>query len=254
MSVTLERSRGQLALLTLLVATTVTSCDSTPKHWGYGIEGGPEQWGSMEPAFALCSTGLSQSPIDIITAQVDDIDLEALRFAYGGTPLDIENNGHTIQVNVSSDATLSIGESRFKLAQFHFHGPSEHKIDGIHAPLEMHLVHHDDAGLLAVVGVLIEAGDANPELAKAWTHMPTEAGTSQTPAGVKIDLPGLLPGSTEGYHYQGSLTTPPCTEGVRWVVLMEPIQASPAQIDAFGAVVPPNNRPTQMLNGRTVTR
>jgi carbonic anhydrase len=241
-------------LLLPLLGATVGCGSSEASQWGYEGEQGPAHWAAMAEAYAVCDTGLFQSPVDILTEHVDVVELEPLVFDYGQTPLQIVNNGYTIQVNVSGESTLTLGERHFSVAQFHFHGPSEHLVDGLHAAMELHLVHRDEAGLPGVVGVLIQPGAANAELAKAWAHMPAQVGKVADVSTVQISLPGLLPKDRAAYRYLGSLTTPPCTEGVSWFVLAEPIEASPEQIDAFSAVIPPNARPTQLLHGRVVRR
>lgn len=241
-----------LPFLLVLAACGASTKSSQPAHWGYEGEHGPEHWAAVDPAFSACASGRAQSPVDIVTSATVSEELPELVCAYGTAPLAIVNNGHAIQVDVPPGDILMQGPNEYALKQFHFHGPSEHTVDGAHAPMEMHLVHADANGRLAVVGVLIREGAQNAALAPAWSHLPASAGQEVEPAGVQIDVAALLPETLGYWHYDGSLTTPPCTEGVRWFVLREPITLSRAQIDAFRAIVHPNNRPVEPLDGRIV--
>ena len=190
--------------------------------------------------------------MDIVHGAGDPRRPAPLILSYHETTLEILNNGHTIEDDYHGGGTLTVDGHAYKLAQFHFHSPSEHTIDGKHAPMEMHLVHKDAAGKLAVIGVLIEEGAANPELAPLRKHMPTKPGRRDR-RGRPVNASRLLPASLASYRYSGSLTTPPCSEQVAWFVLQRPIQASKEQIAAFRKVISGNNRPTQPLNGRTIT-
>lgn len=218
------------------------------EQWGYGSGNGPEVWGELSPEFALCSEGTRQSPIDI----VDPVsrDLPGIVFDYRPTELHVVNNGHTIQVDYDEGSSIEVGGDRYGLVQFHFHAPSEHTVDGQRFAMEMHLVHRDDTGELAVVGVLIRGGDAHEAFAAIQEHMPTEPDGSQHADGVTVDASHLLPADRLSYRYDGSLTTPPCSEGVRWLLLTDPIALSEAQIAAFERVFEGNNRPVQPLHDR----
>jgi carbonic anhydrase len=176
-----------------------------------------------------------------------------LETSYQDASLELLNNGHTIEDDYHGGGTLTVDGHVYRLAQFHFHSPSEHTIDGVHAPLEMHLVHKDEAGKLAVIGVLFREGAEHPELARLWEHLPAEPGRSEAVEGMMVNASRLLPPSLASYRYPGSLTTPPCSEDVAWFVLQRPVDASAAQIAAFRRVIAGNNRPTQPLNGRTIT-
>jgi len=221
-------------------------------HWGYQGEHGPEHWAEMDPKFSACASGSAQSPIDIVTSDAVAEDLPELVCAYGTAPLAIINNGHAIQVNLPAGDLLQVGPDEYALKQFHFHGPSEHVLDGIHSPMEMHLVHAAADGSLAVVGVMIREGAENAALKAAWGNLPSERGAELEPAGVEVDVAALLPNNLGYYHYSGSLTTPPCSEGVNWFVLRTPIELSKGQIDSFRTIIQANNRPVEPLNGRTV--
>jgi carbonic anhydrase len=218
-------------------------------HWGYAGHAGAKHWGDMEPGFATCKLGKDQSPINIRSAE--KADLPALSFGYTASAAEVVNNGHTIQVNLADSGTVQLASGSYKLLQFHFHTPAEEKIRGRSYPLGVHLVHRNEAGELAVVGVLFKRGKENPALAKVFAAMPTHADT-------KAALPenfnpaDLLPEKTGYYAFSGSLTTPPCSEGVRWQVLKQPVEASRAQIARFKKLYPMNARPVQPLNGRTV--
>jgi carbonic anhydrase len=167
------------------------------------------------------------------------------------------NNGHTVQADVSGTAnSISFGGASYTLAQFHFHTPSEHTVDGKYYPLEIHFVNKDAAGHIAVVGVLVRAGAENKLLAPLFSSLPATATPAGTHAGqpLQVDIAAVLPKAHDAYVYPGSLTTPPCTEGVRWIVLMQPIQMSSAQIQAFKNIFQDNHRPLQKVNGREVNR
>ena len=160
-------------------------------------------------------------------------------------------NGHSIQENESGSSSLTVGGKRFSLEQFHFHSPSEHTIDGRHSPMEMHLVHKGADGEVAVVGVMIEAGEENAALEVLWQNLPTVENRANRTQ-MQIDVGAVLPADHDYLHYTGSFTTPPCTEDVRWMMMRQPIQLSKAQIAAFRAIINNNNRPVQPLNGRAI--
>jgi carbonic anhydrase len=220
-----------------------------PEHWSYTGEGGPEHWSEIATANALCSSGSQQSPVDLggaIPASAKG-PAGAWKAVRGGAVI---NNGHTIQVDVEGGSLMLDGVS-YSLKQFHFHHPSEHTIDGKHFPLEVHLVHAAANGQLAVVGVMFEEGEANPALDPVWATAPGREGKAQV--AFEID-PAKLVTSGAAYRYEGSLTTPPCSETVRWTVMAKPQTASKAQINAFAALFPDNARPVQQLNRRYVLK
>ena len=221
-------------------------------HWTYEGAEGPEHWGELGEEFRMCSEGANQSPIDLV-ADVH-ADLPELVFEYYSSPVDVINNGHTIQQNNKPGSFFRIPErgTSFELKQFHFHSPSEHTIDGRSFAMEVHFVHADENGALAVVGVMIDEGDEHPVLNKLWAFMPEQVGeTSQQPIG--IEETNLLPPTREYFTYGGSLTTPPCSEGVIWIVLKTPIEASASQIATFKERIgSDNNRPIQPHNARLI--
>ena len=238
-----------VALLTLLSAQSQAS---EGPHWGYAGEAGPAHWGELDPKFSTCAAGLNQSPIDI--ASTIEAELAPLDIAYTSAGNEILNNGHTVQVNVAPGSTLTVDGKTFALKQFHFHTPSENTIDGKPFAMEAHLVHADAEGHLAVIGVMFEEGEANPTIGALWQAMPQEAGAKQSLAD-PVDPAALLPEGRDYYRFNGSLTTPPCTEGVRWLVMKTPLTISKAQVVAFAAAVHgANNRPVQSVNARPVLR
>ncbi len=238
--------RKSLLVAALLLSPTAFAATT---HWEYSGEAGTAKWASLTPEYGQCA-GSNQSPVNL-TGMVE-AKLAPLQFHYQTGGKTLVNNGHTIQVNYAPGSTLELDGMRFELKQFHFHAPSENLIEGKSYPLEGHLVHANDRGELAVVAVMFEPGRANAALSLAWQVLPAKAGESH---GLKepVSAEQLLPAKRDYYRFSGSLTTPPCSEGVRWLVMKEPVQVSQAQIDAFKAVMHhPNNRPVQPLNGRLV--
>jgi carbonic anhydrase len=229
-------------------------------EWHYEGPARPEQWGTLSPRFAACGAGGAQSPIDlaapVATAPTEALGLRlpsaALRIAHHEHVADGINNGHTIQVNVDDGDTLYLGGAAYALVQYHFHHPSEHTLDGRRFPMEMHMVHRSKTGGLAVVGVLIAEGADNPAFAPVWANLPAAKGVETHYAHVQVDVDAMLPAVRTSFRYDGSLTTPPCAEGVQWVVLNVPIELSAAQIQAFTVLIGDNSRPLQPLNGRSV--
>lgn len=243
----MNRFIAYAALTTLAIGSAFG--DEAKPHWQYGGAHGPSRWGDLEKGFATCKTGKDQSPIDIKGAV--KAALPAIGFHYATSPAEIVNNGHTIQVNLASGGTVDLASGTYKIVQFHFHAPSEEKVDGHSYSMVAHLVHSNDKGQLAVVAVLFKEGKANPALAKVFGAMPgAEGGKAELAGG--IDAAALLPARQEYYAFTGSLTTPPCTEGVRWQVLKQPVELSREQLAAFRKLYPMNARPTQKLNGRKI--
>ncbi len=225
-------------------------------HWSYlkNDAGGPSHWGDLARNFAMCEKGREQSPIDIGRASSSKI-APKLEWDYGAASLQIENNGHTIQSNIVGEKFgIKIDGESFKLAQFHFHAPSEHRISGIPSDMELHFVHKNASGGLAVVGVMINelAGRENKFFKPIWDVLPRDFHTKvQNP--VTVALESLMPAGRQYFHYQGSLTTPPCSEGVRWFVLKDPVTMSSGQIEMYTSVFHgPTNRPVQPLQGREI--
>lgn len=221
-------------------------------HWGYSGEDGPAHWGDLASEFNTCSRGAQQSPIDISDVDVFRAEAGALTFDYRPTPLRIINNGHTIQVNYEPGSTLTLRSQTYQIVQFHFHAPSEHARNGKLSDMELHIVHQSAAKELVVVGVLLEHGSESAAIEPIWRAIPSETGHEKTIAGTTVNAASLLPSSRSYFEYMGSLTTPPCAEGVRWLVLTTPMQLSQEQITNFRKVIPMNARPVQKLNWRFV--
>jgi carbonic anhydrase len=222
-----------------------------PKHWSYGGEGGPEHWAELAPENLPCSAGVQQSPIDLSGALAATVDTPHPGWvpAHGGMVI---NNGHTIQVDVSSAGGIKLDGADYSLKQFHFHHPSEHTIDGKAYPLELHLVHASADGKLAVIGVMFEEGASNPALDAVWATAPGKEGKAAV--AFEIDTAKFMPKGGAAFRYEGSLTTPPCSETVRWTVMATPQTASSSQIAAFSSLFPWNARPVQPLNRRYVLK
>ena len=218
-------------------------------HWDYEGEGRPENWSKLDPKNTSCATGQRQSPIDIRDGI--KVDLEPINFNYRPSTFRIVNNGHTVQVEVGDSSISLIGKS-YELIQFHFHRPSEEKINGQRFEMVVHLVHRSYEGQLAVVAIMLERGSENPFIQTLWNNLPLEKNTPVQPPSAVIDLAALLPATRGYYTYMGSLTTPPCTEGVRWLVMKQPIQVSADQINIFSRLYKNNARPTQPTAGRLI--
>lgn len=228
-----------------LCATTSLGSESS---WSYEGATGPEKWGGLDPASAVCSAGNRQSPIDITAPVV--ILQAALRINWAKRPLSIVNNGHTIQLDYTEGGTLHLGNREYALKQLHFHHPSEHLVDGKRFAMEAHFVHAGTDGL-AVIGVLLVAGNANDTFKRIVATMPPEEGSPVTldPA---IDSVRLLPAQRAFYHYKGSLTTPPCSETVDWIVLARPVEVDERDIAQFAKLYPMNARPVQSRGWRAI--
>ena len=222
--------------------------DAHEVHWTYSGEEGPEHWGALSEEFGLCATGEEQSPIDLVDAAGEN--LPDITFNYQPSALNIINNGHTVQVNYDPGSSIEVDGVVYDLLQFHFHSQSEHTIDGASYPLELHLVHSTPEGNLAVVGVMLEAGEENAAFASTWENAPGEASEGMQIDGATVNALDMLPAGGAYYSYGGSLTTPPCSEGVKWHVMTTPVQVSQAQIDAMADILQGNYRPVQPLHDR----
>lgn len=221
-------------------------------HWSYEGEGGPQAWGKLKPEFNVCAIGKRQSPINIEDGVTLQGPAEPVQFAYTPSNATVVNNGHTIQVDVQGDNSITVRGSTYRLLQFHFHTPSEEQINFKRFPMVAHLVHKNNEGQLAVVAVLLDDGAANAAIDKVWTYMPLDMNDRvRMPAGL-LNLGELLPTDQRYYQFMGSLTTPPCTEGVLWIVMKQPVTISKAQYKLFTQLYPNNARPVQPLNGRPV--
>jgi carbonic anhydrase len=235
----------------LAVGSTGLGAEGHP-HWSYKGPTGPANWGKLEEDYSSCRLGKDQSPIDIRDDVARKSDLPAIEFAYKPSTLKIIDNGHSIQINYEPGSFISVGGRSYELVQFHFHKPSEERLNGKRYDMVAHLVHRDAQGKLAVVGVLLTAGSANPLVRTLWSHLPKEKEKEAVVDAVKIDASDLLPTDKAYYTFAGSLTTPPCSEGVTWYVLKSPTSVSAQEIARFGKSYPMNARPVQPLNGREV--
>ena len=245
-------SVGTLFLWTvaLVLGSTAASAQEGP-HWSYDGDTGPTHWAAEDPSYSICGAGRHQSPIDIRDPTPKT--LSPIAFDYQPIPLTVTDTGHTMQVSAPpGSGGITVGGEHYELVQFHFHRPSETSIRGKRFQLEVHLVHQDTKGELAVVSVLIRGGNSNPVLQQVFANLPPSGQKQAGVAGATLDPMQLLPKVRGYYTFQGSLTTPPCSEHVRWFVLKRAMQASSGEIVLFAARYPHNARPTQALDGRPV--
>ena len=219
-------------------------------HWSYSGANGADKWGSLDNEFATCGVGQRQSPIDI--RRTVKADLPPIKFAYKSIPLSIVDNGHSVKVDTPAAGGITVDSESYELVQFHFHRPSEEKINGKTYDMVVHLVHQSKEGKLAVIAVLMEAGKEQKLIRTLWTHMPLEQDKPVVRDDVKIDPSQLIPPKSGYYTFLGSLTTPPCSEGVLWLVMKTPIQVSKEQLASFATVYKNNARPIQPTNGRVI--
>ena len=238
---------------TLAAAALLTACaTSAPSHkasWGYTGEGAPENWAKLSTDYGSCS-GKNQSPINLTGFLKAELAPLKPHYVAGGN--EILNNGHTIQVNFAPGSNIVVDGTEFELKQFHLHAPSENQINGKTFPLENHLVHADKSGNLTVLAIMYEEGAENAGLAQFWSQSPAKAG-DKAALSTPVNAASLLPAKLDYYRFNGSLTTPPCSEGVRWLVLKHPVTASKAQIETFTRLMGgSNNRPVQPVNARPV--
>ena len=246
--------RGALACACCVKAGASIASDApahggAAAHWSYEGDGNPEKWGELQSDFKMCQLGLEQTPIDLgngIKGDVGSVDYD-----YKPLPLRIVNNGHTIQFNADPGSACVINGARYELLQFHLHHPSEHLLAGKGFDLECHFVHKSGAGALAVTGVFIRPGAPNMALKTFFDSMPAKEGP-ELKVGGAIDVAAILPKTGGYFRYMGSLTTPPCSEGLTWTVHKEPVEASVEQIQKFASLFPKNARPIQKRNRRFV--
>ncbi|WP_332875684.1 carbonic anhydrase [Massilia sp. S19_KUP03_FR1] len=237
--------------LTLCLAGSVGSA-ATPDHhahWAYQGKAGASHWSELDQVNVACTLSKEQSPINIDTARAHKMPLAPLAFSYRAGTAQVSNNGHTIQITPEPGNVFKAGDESAELLQFHFHTPSEEKVDGKRYALVAHFVHKNAAAELSVVAVLFRVGKANLALAPIFASLPRE-GTQRALA--SFNPADVLPADHAYFKFRGSLTTPPCTDGVRWQVLREPVEISRAQLAAFRKLYRMNARPEQPLNGRVV--
>jgi carbonic anhydrase len=217
--------------------------------WRYDGPGGPADWARLAPAFAKCASGARQSPIDIRDGI--QVELEPIGFSYQPSHFSVIDNGHTVQVNVAPGNFIEVMGRSYQLQQFHFHRPSEERIAGRQSAMVVHLVHKDGEGHPAVLAVLLEPGAAQSVIQAVWNNLPLEKG-QELAARVSIDPAQLLPAERGYFTYMGSFTTPPCSEGVLWMVMKKPVSISPEQLAIFARLYPMNARPVQPSSGRMI--
>jgi carbonic anhydrase len=219
-------------------------------HWSYEGDGAPANWGKLNNDYTMCESGKRQSPIDIRGGI--NVDLPTLKFSYVPSLFRVIDNGHTVQVNYGEGSMLTVQGRQYQLVQFHFHKPSEERVNGRVYDMVVHLVHKDEQGRLAVVAVLLDKGAEHPLIQTVWNNLPLERNEEVSPPEAAIDLNQLLPENLSYFTYMGSLTTPPCTEGVMWIVLKQPAKISVEQIAVFNRLYKNNARPLQRVDGRLI--
>jgi carbonic anhydrase len=239
-------------LLSFFALATALASAQHAAHWDYYGKTGPLNWGRLDPAYAACSQGKEQSPIDIRGAHLNKA-LQPIEFHYLAGPVALENNGHSIEVTVNPGSYIVANGVRYDLQQFHFHHPAEEAVNGKLTDMDVHLVHKSADGKLAVIAVRLseDRGDPNATLATLWEHLPTTPGAAGKVT-YMVNPGGLLPADRGYWSYMGSLTTPPCTEGVRWFVFEQPLSISRTQLRAFAALYKLNSRPLQDPHGRRI--
>lgn len=248
------RSLGLVALAVAVLPVPVLA-EAPHSHWGYDGKDGPRAWATLSAEYAECGRGSRQSPIDLPVAANADIPrapAAEMRVYHHEHALEVSNNGHTVAVSYDDGDQLALGGHVYPLVQYHFHTPSEHTVAGQHFPGELHLVHRAANGRLAVVGVMLESGAHNAAFDAVIGHLPATAGASERVDRVPVDIDALLPASRHAFRYEGSLTTPPCSEGVEWLVMRTPVSIDTHQLNSLTAVLHHNNRDTQALHGRAI--
>ncbi|NGZ86608.1 carbonic anhydrase [Duganella aceris] len=234
------------------VAAVVAAAPPPPRIsnvWSYEGENGPAYWGKINPAWAKCGDGNRQSPIDIRDGM--KVELEQITFDYHPSSFNVTDNGKTVQVMVGSGNFITVGNRTYELIQFHFHRPSEERINGKGYEMVVHLVHKDGEGRIAMLALLLERGKPQPVIQTVWNNLPLEKLETMAPS-IALDPMDLLPARRDYFTFMGSMTTPPCQEGVLWLVMKEPVQASPAQMALFSRLYPLNARPIQPSSGRII--
>jgi len=259
--------------LPLTAAPATHGGGNSAAHWEYAGAEGPANWGRLQADYVLCGSGKRQSPVDLRNERYTDM-LYPLNFQYQAIPLRILNNGHTVQANYNTvagqqtatiggnnyplplvpvyDSTLMLGDVAYQLLQFHFHTPSEHARDGRRYAMEVHLVHKDKSGNLAVVGIFMQRGAMNPTVQKVLDNASSTINEVVSVRNIKIDAAEILPENRQAFHYTGSLTTPPCSENVNWYVLKDAVEVSDSQVKKLAALIGQNARPLQAVNWRTI--
>ena len=253
-------SRDELAARAAALASSVESEEKSQampmvsRPWDYEGESGPSAWGKLKPEYSTCDLGQRQSPIHILASDALTGPAEPLQLNYLPTSGSVVNTGHTIQVDLdpANPDTLTVRGSSYRLVQIQFHHPAETQIDARSFAMEVQLLHRNDKNQLAVLSILMDPGPANAMINKVWTYMPLDTQDRVAMPPGSLDILPLLPQDRRYYMYMGSLSTPPCTEGVLWLVLKNQVNLSQDQLRLFTKQFPNNARPAQALNGRVV--
>lgn len=250
----MTRHFRRLSTVTLLCAMSGHAVNAAELPvWGYYGETGPNHWGELDPDFATCAKGQAQSPINIGLSQVTQ--MRPPQFRYKASKLELVNQGRGVIAKVEPGSWLHIDGKKYELKHFEFRTPSEHKVRGRELAMELQFVHQNPQGETAIVGVLARVTfRPHAVLKRIWAHLPSEPGKSSDMGGMRLNLISLLPMKHDFVTYQGSLTHPPCSEGVRWLVMQTPIRVSKKQVDTFTRLIGNNARPVQALNGRKLLK
>ena len=242
-------------LLGVLTSVTAKEHKGSVHSWGYEGGTGPQHWGEIEAdheMHLMCREGIHQSPVDI--QNVPGVRLEKLHSSYSKTPLQIINNKHTILLKYHPGSFIDWGKEKFEIIQFHFHHPSEHQVEGKSFPMEIHLVHKTQDHEYVIIAVFVKIGKHNPKIQKIWDRIPAEVDKEYIYENELLTAQDFLPSHKEYFHYNGSLTTPPCTENVTWLILEEPIEISETQVKYFQKFIDHNARPIQKLHHRVIVK
>jgi carbonic anhydrase len=239
----------KLILPIALVSAMFASEAHNAPHWSYEGDTSPSHWGDLDPAFFMCKEGKNQSPVNL--NRFTKAQLPTLKVFYSGNAKEVVNNGHTIKVTTIGKNEFEVDGISFNLLQFHFHTPSENKIESKSFPMEAHFVHKSKDGEVLVVALMFVEGERNSSIDKILADLDKNVGKVNQLK--EMFNPGdLFPKKLDYYRFNGSFTTPPCTEGVRWIVLKNPVTVSKEQLEKMHAIMGDNNRPTQPLNARTI--
>jgi carbonic anhydrase len=246
------RIQSLIAVLGFSVAVVAQQAATPPAgpDWGYYGKKGPYGWSKLDPAYSACSKGKLQSPIDIRSAKRNPA-LQPIDFHYVSGPVTLVNTGHTIRINVAPGGYINFNGTRYDLVEFHFHHPAEDLVEGKLSDMVIDLVHKNAAGQLAIIAVRLNEGRVNGSLAALWPSLPQTTGATASIQDSFNPL-GLLPANRNYWNYVGSITVPPCTEGVQWLFMQNPTELAQDQLETFARLYPDNARPLQSKNGRKI--
>jgi carbonic anhydrase len=242
---------GSACLSTGIAFAGIAFAGSDNAHWGYSGDQGPANWGHLSPEFEMCAKGKNQSPINKIST-IESVQ-PPITFSYASSPHDVINNGHTIKASMAPGSSITVEGHTYELKQVHWHTPSENHIDGRSFPMEAHFVHADTEGSLAVIGIMYVKGREDASIVDIWNQMPAKTGEVSNKSDCTVNPMDMLPATRDYYRFNGSLTTPPCSEGVRWMVMKDPVEASAEQVEKFhSSFHGDTNRPIQPVNARPI--